>query len=260
MPESDLQLLREAAERAAGIALSHWKRTPRSWDKGGGAGPVSEADLAVNEALREMLTGARPDYGWLSEESDDDPARLGRERVFIVDPIDGTRAFLAGAPNWAHSLAVAHGGEVQSAVVHVPAHGRMFSARRGEGAWLDGRRLAVAAPKGLSDARILAGRGVMDPRNWRGEVPALERHFRPSLAYRLALVGQGRFDAMLTTRPTWEWDVAAGGLIAEEAGARVSDLHGRAPRFNRPEPRLAGLLAAPPALHAALRARLAPVA
>ncbi len=260
MPESDLQLLREAAERAAEIALSYWKRAPRSWDKGGGAGPVSEADLAVNEALREMLCRARPDYGWLSEESEDDGGRLGRERVFIIDPIDGTRAFLAGEPNWAHSLAVARGGEVQSAVVHVPAHGRMFSARRGEGAWLDGARLKVSGAEGLKDARILAGRGVMDPRYWRGEVPPLERHFRPSLAYRLALVGQGRFDAMLTVRPTWEWDVAAGGLIAREAGAVVSDLEGRPPLFNRPEPAVAGLLAAPPALHAALRARLRPLA
>ena len=108
MPERDLALLTDAAREAGRIAMRFWRRDPQVWDKGGEHGPVTEADLAVNDMLKPMLLAARPDYGWLSEETPDNADRLSRDTVFIVDPIDGTRAFVAGEETLAHSLAVAH--------------------------------------------------------------------------------------------------------------------------------------------------------
>ncbi len=256
MPASDLELLNEAARRAGEIAVSFWGQDPEQWDKGSGAGPVTEADIAVNGMLREMLLSARPDYGWLSEESEDEPARLERENVFVIDPIDGTRAFIAGERSWAHALAVVRGGKVQAGLVHLPLLGKTFAAVRGGGARLNGRRLRVPARRALEGACVLSTRKSLRSGRWKDGPPPVRRHFRPSLAYRLALVAEGRFDAMLTLHPTWEWDVAAGSLIASEAGARVTDAAGLPLRFNNPEPCLDGLLAAPDGLHAALRERL----
>jgi len=256
LPESDIDLLFRAAREAGDIACRFWKSAPENWDKGGGAGPVSEADLAVNAHLRRMLAAARPDYGWLSEESEDDKTRLRCERVFIIDPIDGTRAFIAGEETWAHSLAIARDGRIETAVVHLPVRNRTYSAVRGAGAFVNGRAMRASACSTVAQATILAARASFDPVHWKGGSLPASRAFRPSLAYRLALVGEGRFDAMLTLRDTWEWDVAAGTLIVQEAGATVTDRRGAAPVFNNPHPALAGLVAAPAGLHGALLARL----
>ena len=252
MPEDDLTLLAEAARRAGRLAAQMQGQGVRSWEKPGGAGPVSEADIAVDAALREDLLGARPDYGWLSEETEDDPARLARERVFIVDPIDGTRNFIDGGRTWALSLAVAHRGAVVAAAVHLPARDKMYLAAAGGGASLNGAPIAVSRRESLEGAQVLAARAGLDPASWRGPVPGMRRAFRPSLAYRLALVAEGRFDAMLTLRPSWEWDIAAGALIVCEAGGAATDRRGRALEFNRPEPKAEGILAANVALHASL--------
>ena len=128
MPGRDLALLTEAAREAGRIALRYWRKDPKVWDKGGEHGPVSEADLAVNDMLKAKLMGSRPDYGWLSEETPDNADRLAVDTVFIVDPIDGTRAFVAGEETWAHSLAVAHKGRVTAGVVYLPAMDRIYVA------------------------------------------------------------------------------------------------------------------------------------
>ena len=255
MPEADRRLL-EAAARAAGeTALGFLARPNPVREKPGGHGPVSEADLAVDRQLRGMLLAARPDYGWLSEESEDGPGRLAARRVFVVDPIDGTRAFLGGQKAWALSLAVVDSGQPVAAVVHLPALRRTYAAAAGEGATLDGAPIAVASDE-RRVPRVLATGSALDPGFWPGGPPAVERHFRPSLAYRLCLVAEGRFDAALSFRDTWEWDVAAGDLIAREAGAKVSTRAGDPPVYNRPAPWIAGLVVAAPAVHAALLARL----
>lgn len=255
MPASDLSLLIDAALVAGDIAAAHWRRAPRTWTKADDS-PVSAADLEVDRALRDALLSARPDYGWLSEESPDDPARLGREHCFILDPIDGTRAFLKGETNWAVSLAVTQGSAVTAAVVHMPAKGRTYTAAAGQGARLNGAALAVTDRADPEGARLLASRPTYGAAHWR-RLPAFERVFRPSLAYRIACVGEGRADAMLSLRPAWEWDIAAGALVAAEAGARVTDRHGAPLHFNNPAGRTEGVLAANPALHAAIRAALA---
>lgn len=257
-PQADLALLVAAAEAAGDIALGHWRRNPASWEKAGGEGPVTEADLAVDADLRARLAAARPGYGWMSEETPDDPAARAGETLFIVDPIDGTRAFARGESAWAHALAVVHRGRPVAGLVYLPAKERLYAATAGGGASLNGTALAPADAPRLDAAEMLVTKPNLAAHLWRGGVPRLTRHFRPSLAYRLALVAEGRYHGMLTLRDAWEWDVAAGALVAEEAGARVTDREGRALRFNAPQRKTAGVLAAPAALHAEALARLAP--
>lgn len=257
MLESDLDLLCGVARDAGTIATSFWRRSPRTWDKGADAGPVTEADLTVNDMLKDRLLAARPDHGWLSEESDDSTDRLACQRVFIVDPIDGTRAFIAGEKTWSHSLAISENGRIIAAVVYLPLCNAMYCARAGGDALLNGKTIRVSDTSDLTGADVLCARANLDPTHWRGRAPALKCHFRPSLAYRLALVAQGRFDAMVTLRDTWEWDVAAGTLIVSRAGGLVSDRHGAQPEFNRRQPVLAGLVAANRSLHTQICANLA---
>ncbi|MEM1374362.1 MAG: 3'(2'),5'-bisphosphate nucleotidase CysQ [Pseudomonadota bacterium] len=240
-PRGDLALLLDAADEAGAIAMRHFQRDPKTWDKGGGAGPVTEADLEVDRMLREGLLSAR-DYGWLSEETEDDPSRLTEDRVFIVDPIDGTRSFIEGSRTWAVSLAVAVNGEIETAVVHLPARNLTFAAERGQGATLNGAPLRVSGAQPGAE-KVLSVKANFAARYWRDVPPRPEISFRSSLAYRLALVAEGRFDAMLTLRSTWEWDVAAGVLLAEEAGAKVATTEGTAPRFNTASAALPGILA-----------------
>ncbi|SIO21562.1 inositol monophosphatase family protein [Vannielia litorea] len=253
---SDTALLIEAAALAGEIALRYFRVDHRVWDKADGAGPVTEADLAVDAMLRSHLIGARPGYGWLSEETADDAARLDAERCFIIDPIDGTRAFISGEVTWAHSLAVAEAGRVVAAVVAMPAKKAVYAAARGAGATRNGKPLHVSAAAGPDDVTIVTARPNLAPHLWPGGLPRHARHYRPSLAYRLALVGEGRYDAMVTFRDTWEWDIAAGALIVEEAGGTVTDRLGAPLRFNTPGRLAAGTLAANPALHHGLIQRI----
>lgn len=255
--EADLALMQQAARAAAEIALGHWRRDHAVWEKDAGQGPVTEADLAVDRLLRDTLLAARPDHGWLSEETADDPARLSRRRVFVVDPIDGTRAYTAGEPSWAHSIALVEDGAVVAGVVHLPALGRSYSALAGRGAWRDGQRIRASGRDGIEGARVLTARQVLAPKHWRGPPPGLRTELRPSLAWRLALVAEGRFDGALTLRPSWEWDIAAGALIVTEAGATVTDRRGGALRFNTPGRQAAGLIAGAAALVQGLAAALA---
>ena len=255
----ELALLSEAAQEAGEIARRHFGTGPQSWEKSADQGPVSIADIEVNDMLRARLGAARPEYGWLSEESPDDAARLATLRTFIIDPIDGTRAFLAGEHSFAHSLALAENGVIVAAVVHLPMRNETYTASLGGGAFLNGVPLRASTAPLSADARILTSRASLNIEHWAAGPPAFARHFRPSLAWRMCLVAAGRFDAMITLRPTWEWDVAAGTLIVAEAGGLVQTRARQAPRFNNASPLLDGLLAGPAGLMTALGASLAPV-
>ncbi len=252
----DLDLLKHAAEAAGEIATGFFRGKNEVWQKSEGAGPVSEADLAVDRMLKETLTDARPDYGWLSEETEDSARRLNDDKVFIVDPIDGTRSFVAGSDTWAHSLAIADKGKITAAVVFLPVREKLYTASKGQGASLNGNALTPERNASLSGATVLAARPIMDQKNWPGGVPHIDRQYRPSLAYRLCLVAEGRFDAMLTLRKSWEWDIAAGALILEEAGARVSDQVGSDLLFNNPHPQTNGVVASSQEIHAGLMTHL----
>ena len=256
MPESDLDLLTRAAADAGKVAMRFFRASPQVWDKGDDQGPVTEADLAVNDLLVRTLRGARPDYGWLSEETPDDSERLTKRDVFVIDPIDGTRAFIAGEDSFAISLAVVRDGVPIAAAVALPARDLIFAATEDGPATLNGAEIAVSAQSALADADILATRAHLLPHHWRGEVPHFKRSFRNSLAYRMCLVAQGRFDGMLTLRDTWEWDIAAGALIAARAGAVVTDRHGGGLKFNSPQAKTLGVIACGPLLHPHIMVRL----
>lgn len=248
MPDrDDLTLLTEAARVAGRIAMSFWRADPKAWEKSDGAGPVTEADMAVNAAVEDVLRHARPDYGWLSEESTDGPGRLQSGRVFIIDPIDGTRAFIEQSADFAHSFAVAEAGKVRAAVVFLPARGLLYTATAGGPALLNGAPIRVQP-----GTEVLTNKPAMAAAHWRDGAVPFRRAFRSSLAWRLALVAEGRFAGALTLRPTWEWDIAAGALLVESAGGRVSDRQGAPLCFNRADPRLDGVIAAAPEMYHAI--------
>lgn len=250
----DLTLLTRAAQAAGAIALRFWKANPRTWEKGAD-GPVTEADIAANTYLHQTLQSARPDHGWLSEESDHDPKRLTAAHCFIIDPIDGTRAFIAGESPWAVSLAIAHHGRITAAAVFLPAQDKLFAAALGAGATLNGEPIRASQQSDPDTAKILASKPVMHGGNWRGPPPP-NRHYRPSLAYRACLVAEGRFDAMIALRPTFEWDIAAATLITTEAGGTATTRTGAPLLFNTPGAQTDGCLVAATPLHENLLSRL----
>lgn len=261
MPARDLELLTRAARAAGEVVRPYFRNAPRQWDKGDGAGPVTEADLAVNDRLEQILRAARPDYGWLSEESPDTAARLSARRSFVIDPIDGTRAFIDGQDSFSHALAVVEDGRVLAAVVYLPIRDRLYTAAIDGPATCNAAPIAPTAQAETAGARILTGKPSLAPEHWRGGTrPAFQREFRPSIAWRLCLVAEGRFDGALSFRPAWDWDIAAGCLIAERAGATATTADGTPLRFNSATAQNAGLWVAPPRLHADLLSWMAPVA
>ena len=238
---------------AGRVATSFTGTTAQRWDKPGDQGPVTEADLAVNTMLQSTLQLARPDYGWLSEETEDTTTRLGKDRVFIVDPIDGTRSFVEGSNTWAHAIAVAEQGIVTAAVVYLPMRDKLYAAALGQGATLNGAPIQASEQPSLDASTILAAKPALLAQHWKSSAaPMFKRSYRPSLAYRLALVAEGRFEAMITLRHSWEWDIAAGALIASEAGGCAHDRTGAPLRFNNADPRLNGVVAGGSPICAAL--------
>ena len=255
MPERDLELLIEAARASGEIALRYWKQSPKVWEKPG-EGPVTEADIAVNNMLLERLRTARPSYGWLSEETPDTDERLDCEHLFLIDPIDGTSAFIAEDSSFSHSLAIARNGVVTAAVVYLPAKDRLYAATLDGPATCNGQPIQCSDRAGITGATLLTPKANLAPELWQGPVPEVTRHFRASVAYRLCLVADGGFDGMISLRQAWEWDIAAGALIADRAGASVTNRLGAPLHFNAELPRSNGVLVAAPGLHRELLMRL----
>jgi len=249
--DEDFRLLRAAVDEAGKLAHSYFRQEVAVRRKLDGS-EVSDADIAVNEALKETLLGGRPDYGWLSEESEDDATRLERRLVWMVDPIDGTNAFLRHIPEWTISAALVQEGKPVLGAVFNPATGEYFHAIRGGGAFLNDKLIKVTGRETLEGALFIASGGLFKKRIWKEPWPGVESRWVNSVAYRLALVAAGRADATLSLSAKSEWDLAAGVLIVEEAGGVVTDHHGHAFRFNLPIPRFPSLVAAPPGLHAKL--------
>ncbi|RZJ32401.1 MAG: 3'(2'),5'-bisphosphate nucleotidase CysQ [Brevundimonas sp.] len=254
----DLELIRDAVLAAGTLALAEREAGLKIWSKSGGS-PVTSADLAVDALLRDRLLTARPDYGWLSEETADTTDRLTKQRIFVVDPIDGTVAYMKDKPWWCIPIAVVEDGRPVAAVIHAPMLDETFVATLGGGATLNGRPISASDTTDLDDASVLADARLMEGPQWAEPWPAMRYEKRNALAYRMALVAAGAFDAAIALTPKWDWDVCAGALIAEEAGARVSDHHGGAWRFNQPDPRQTSLICTAPALHPLIVRRTAPI-
>jgi len=253
---SEHRLLVEAVREAGAIALRYFEEGGASWEKRPGH-LVGEADLAVDRFLRQTLLAARPEYGWLSEEHDDDLARLGRARVFVVDPIDGTRSFLRHQPEFAISAALIEAGCPIAGCVFNPATDELFEAEAGRGARGNGEALEVSARGELKGATLLSGHTELARKLWCERFPESTIEPISSIAYKLALVASGRFDALISLWPKHDWDLAAGALLVEEAGGRVSAADGAALCFNQRSARVPHVVASNGRLHAALIARLA---
>ena len=246
--------LRDTAREAGAIAKNFFrsglKTSARIWSKGGGS-PVTEADMAVDAFLKTRLSGAVPEAGWLSEETADDPARLDRDLVWIVDPIDGTRAFLSGNHDWSVSIALLGHGRPVLGIVYAPAHEHLYEARRGQGAHRDGEPIEASSIKRLARLSVAGPKGLVDRLEER--VGTLKRPPRiPSLALRLARVAEGSVDTGLVSSNACDWDIAAGDLILEEAGGILTRLDGARPAYNQADPVHGELVAAPRQLHARL--------
>jgi myo-inositol-1(or 4)-monophosphatase len=235
---------------AAGMALARWRTDFRRWEKAPG-NPVCEVDLAVDAMLRARLAALLPEAGWLSEETADDPARLACARVWVVDPIDGTRDYIRGRPGWCVSVALVEDGVPVIAVLDAPARAETWVASAGGGAVRNGVALAASARAALDGARVPTD-----------ALSKADRDFtmvaKPnSIALRIAMVAADDADLVATLRWGHEWDIAAAVLIATEAGATVTDSLGATLAFNKADPRAFGVLATAPALHGPAVARLA---
>ncbi len=214
-----------------------------------GGSPVTQADLLLDGFLREHLVAAVPQAGWLSEESIDNPERLARSLIFVVDPIDGTKAFIRGDPRWSVSVALVEDGRTRLAVLHLPALGQTFTARRGFGAHLH-QTAAQPASVRVSGQTSLTGSKITGPKRLLDQLRQSGLDFAakpnvPSLAYRIALVANGEVDLALAAENAHDWDIAASHLILAEAGGRLVSPDGREPLYNTEIPRHGVLLAAP---------------
>lgn len=244
--DDDMALLADAALAAASIGLSFFRRDPQVWKKDNES-PVTEADLAIDHFLKERLTAARPDYGWLSEETEDDPSRLTRRHVFVVDPIDGTRGFIAGSDQWTISIAVVDNGRPVAAALLQPSVRHLYTAGHQRGAVLNGNRLRLKPRDGLDEVRV-AGPAALISR-LSHQVPSLRsRGYVASLALRIAMVADGTLDLAFARPGAHDWDIAAADLILAEAGGALETLDGSAIVYNRPTPKHAALSAGPTGL------------
>jgi myo-inositol-1(or 4)-monophosphatase len=251
VPDRDAAI--RAVCEAGDLALAGWREgeapTARVWEKTKGH-PVCDADLAVDALLKERLGALAPDIGWLSEETVDDPARLDAPRLWLVDPIDGTRDYIRGRSGWCVSVALVEGGDVAFAAMYAPVTQQLWVAHRGGGAECNGKRLVASVRQDFAGARVPTD-----------ALPKIDRDLaiveKPnSIAMRMTMVACDRADLVATLRWGHEWDIAAAHLIATEAGAMVSNATGGALRYNKREPMDFGLICCAPGIHGAAVERL----
>jgi myo-inositol-1(or 4)-monophosphatase len=251
--EKFLRPLQAAVSEAGKLALSKFRNDVRAWNKEN-ASPVTEADLAVDNFLRERLTGIDPAIGWLSEETVDVPERLLKERVWIVDPIDGTRSFIAGREDWAICAALVERGRPIAACVELPATGESFAAVRGGGATRNRQRISASSNAAFATAAIARPAKLNHAVSAAGNEVKIERIH--SIAVRFSRVASGEIDAALAADNANDWDLAAADLLVHEAGGRMTDAAGRVPVYNLATHIHGALIAAGRELHPRLLAAL----
>ena len=253
-----LPRVHEVARDAGDIAMRFFRSgaatTARIWAKTGGS-PVTEADVAVDTFLKIRLSALVPQAAWLSEETADEPRRLGRDLVWIVDPIDGTRAFLAGSHDWSIAIALLSDGIPVLGIVHVPAHDCLYDGVAGAGARKDGVPIAVSSVQDISTAGV-AGPAPFVDRLARGREGVRRLPRIPSLALRIVRVAEGAVDLGLISSDARDWDIAAADVVLREAGGELFDFRGDPPLYNQPDPVHGELAATPARLKASLIAAI----
>ncbi len=241
--QADSDLLSRAMEAAGEVALRYYRKNAKSWHKGPGQ-IVTEADIEVDRCLHDLLTTARPADAWLSEESEDNGSRHRCPRVWMVDPIDGTRSFAEGLPEFTISVALVEAGQPVLASIFNPVTEEHFRAVAGQGARLNDVPMKPSDHKELANATLLASASEMRKRNWHRYMPEAGFKTIGSLAYKLALVAAGRYDGLISLRSSHDWDLAAADLILREVGATLTDAVGRPLALNGETLKHQGLVAA----------------
>lgn len=254
---SDLALLEHAAREAGLLARALYAK-PLEVQSKGQLGPVTNIDFAVDALLSEILQAARPDYGWLSEESPDEPeSRIDKARTFMIDPIDGTAALVAKSPQWTISIGLVEGDRAFAGAIYNPMTDELFLGAEGVPATLNGKPAHASGRDTLEGARLIGQRFRFTDKRWKTPWPAMEMIERQSIAYRLGLVASGQGDATVLFGWKNDWDIAAGAAIVAAAGGRVSDLWGEPLQLNQRIPRAPGVAASGAALHPLLIERTA---
>lgn len=256
--EADLRLLKDVGREAGALAQRYFEKSDlKTWQKSEDA-PVSEADLAVNELIKSRLLAERPDYGWLSEESALEEHARDQEFVFVVDPIDGTRAFLSGKSDWCIGLSVVSQGHPVCGVVNAPALGVLYDAGRDLGARRNGEQIETTHTSRIEGCRMVAHAGMFSHPAWKEPWPEMQvsqPHPNATLL-RMCWVADGGWDATLTLARKSDWDLAPASIIVTEAGGTATTHAGEPYVFNRRVPAQRSLLAAGKPLHSLLHARI----
>jgi myo-inositol-1(or 4)-monophosphatase len=249
-PTDITDLLASAVREAGALALGRFGTSFKVWTKGESS-PVSEVDIEVDALLRQRLSAGVPEYAWLSEETADDPVRLKARRVWIVDPIDGTRGFISGVSEWTVVAALVEDGRPINAAVYAPVDDQLYLAEAGKGVTLNGVPIASSAGATLEGARVNGAKRRLEA--LAALVPNVEIIPRiASLALRLARVADGKYDIVFSAGQSRDWDLAASDLLVHEAGGALTDFEGQSLVYNRPEPVHGPLIAAGRERHAAL--------
>jgi myo-inositol-1(or 4)-monophosphatase len=252
----DLALLKDVAREAGELALDMMRNGAKAWDKSPG-NPVTEADIAVNDLIAKRLRGARPEYGWLSEETKDNPADRTQDKVWVVDPIDGTRAFVKGDTGFCVAIARLDGGEPAAGVIYNPNFDELLHARVHGGAFLNDRPIRVTQTSTIS-CRMVGQPDVFAREDAPVRWPGMEliRPMPNAVAWRLCLVAAGRWDAAVALNPKNDWDLAAAVLLVREAGGIATDRNGEPLVFSRASVVQNGVVAAGAALHPLIMEKL----
>ena len=230
---SDLNIAKNAAIEAGIVILNYYKSEYQIKHKSY-QNPVTTADFESNKKLKEILIGERPNYGWLSEETVDSNHRLKKEKVWIVDPIDGTNEFIEGIPNFVISIGLVNRGEPIIGVLYNPVTNEIFSAGKGFGAFLNDTPIQCRAKKNLNQMLVLNSRSETDKGLWE-KFKNIFGELKPigSVAYKLGLTAAGKADVFASLRPKNEWDICAGNCIINEAGGKLIDLNGEERKYNQ---------------------------
>ena len=218
---SEHNLVKESILEAGKLALKWFKKDPEQWKKDDGS-LVSKADIEINDLLNKLLKNKNPEFGWLSEENEDDKSRLNKKITFVVDPLDGTKAFLEGKKEFSISVAIIKNGLPISGIVFSPSTGEMFEAEKNKGSWKNNKKVIISKYNRLEKCKMIAFKPMFSHPAWKEPWPKMDVENRNSIAYRMALVASGQYDAMMALNSKNDWDIAAGDLLISESGGIVT--------------------------------------